>query len=236
MSFALPWIINTSKSILNKSLVWGGLLGIAATSVVSAPIYYAFTGSTLTTQAIAGFASPYAPGQKVKFVIAVDRDRLGEWVDEKTGLAESIPGDAPGESFFAAWVGGNLAQTEPLVEDPASYFLGLQWGNQGQLLTSNGNKTGFDMLQIMHLGLNINDWVVGATGFKAEHWMYSNSSFGPVAGFDLTLTRIQPALPGEDLAAIPEPGSLALLGIGLVFVAYRTRKPLRQLGKRSDRV
>lgn len=231
MSFALIRSVNVMNVKIKSGLIFGTLLGISATATVSAPVYYSFAGSTVTTQAVSEFASPYTLGQKVKFVIAVDRDRVGEWVDEASGLAEPIPGDAPGESFYAAWEAGNLAQTEPVTENPASYFLGLQWGNQSQLLTSNGKRDGFDMLQIVHLGLNINDWVVGTTGFTAEHWMYSNSIFGPVAGFDLTLTRIQT---GSELAAIPEPGSLALMGLGLLLVAYRTRTQ-RQLGKRHDR-
>jgi PEP-CTERM motif len=224
---AMKTSIRKWKTLFLKTKIRCGLasLGlIGASQAFSTPAYYTFQGVTTEVQAVQGFASPYAFCQTVTFTVLIDRERLGEFVDEATGLTETIPGDAPGESFYAEWVGGNLSQTEPDDSDPASYHLGLQWGSQSQILISNANPSGFDLLTISHPTQNIDDWNVGTVGFESGHGMLSNNVFAEVAAFRLTLTSISETPLPSGPATIPEPAPMALLAFGLIGLAGARRR------------
>jgi hypothetical protein len=179
------------------------------------PFLYTFSGQVARIQDGLGLAGTIAVGDPVAYSFLVDFDRPGEFVVDGVSQPED---DLPGMDFFyVEFLSGGPLVTRPASDPDDTHewrigFENLQAGFEAGGLF--GSPTDFSMNRVT---------VTGAD--RVRNWTAESRLQGvdfvddPSAGF----TAVFSDLTLEDSRPIPEPGTLLLVGMGLIGMAVRGR-------------
>ncbi len=192
------------------------LVGIAGAAEAT-PVYYTFTGEiTQTYDYLTGIVNDplggLAVGDSVSYTFLVDTSLPG--TQRYLGVT------SPTGGFYVDFIGGGPLLPMTGTGQDFEYNYGFSY----YLVGSRGFQY-YDVVEVVKgTAADISTWVVGDSGFYSYDYVddrYGTGASGQyfhVYSSDLTLTSI------SDIAPIPEPGTVALLGAGLLgLVALRRR-------------
>ena len=160
-----------------------------------------------------------------------------------SGWATGIGPSPDGGTFLAILNNGGSGAFDATVQNIAGFIIGqtymLQFsfaniGLDGRAASDYANP-GFIRANIA--GINFDTPVLNHDGFGNQQWFdYSNSFTATAASLDLTFSAVREnngsggyagGVDGVSILAVPEPSSIALLGLGLAGLAWRSRRKSR---------
>jgi hypothetical protein len=214
-----------------------GALMLGAASAPATPLYYSFQG-----QVTYSTTSEYELGRPISYVFLVDQAIDGYSLDG-AGNVQPIEDylealDYFSLSFYASYVGGDaFAIDNPMSTIQQSCFCGIDQVHYGETFSalrgSNGDLSGFDILDIWSYESRFSDWAVGqsllAENFASNGPGELNTSYS--SSIILTAITQENPLP----ASVPEPSMLSLFGMGLLglFLISKSRRSSRSRNQRD---
>ena len=209
---------------LLRSIIIGAVLTVVGLGSAQAlPVYYTFEGRA-DYVSDPNNASGIAQDDNVQFVIMFDFDRDG-YITRAGGTVETLKdsydpfsGQKLQDTFYAEFISGNAVFDNPGVSDSYNFGTEAISYDFGQTLTHDGyvgvgSQLFFDTNSGISRG-NISQMEIGDFLFFRNAW-----SDGSIEGV-VDLVGKSDTNP----TSVPEPSSLALLGLGLVGLGYARKK------------
>lgn len=217
--------------MLKKTLI--SVLAVFAVATQAAPVYLTFEGNVATSYSSATVTGPEV-GELATLVLLADLDAAGYYTFAGTTVDLGGSG-APGyyNYFLVDYVSGPVftgGTGNPYAYggSPYDYHYGVNY--------SNIYNEGFELVvsptdqSSAYSYLYLSNYTSGATAFQigqvysGNGYAYDLSSNDAGWSGSFTLTGMSDVAPGT----VPEPGGLALLGLGLLGVVGVARKRLRR--------
>jgi len=196
------------------------ILGLCA-PLFATPVYYTFKGQVTSSN-----NPDYELGREVTYVMMADLDEDGYLLThgvKSTSWYDFTDAKGSADYFHSEYIGGD-AMANDIPTDwntGVSYHIGLNdnrgiSNNEVQLNGSNADQSGFDYIAIFQPTHRLDQFFVGMDDNRVTNAV-SNGTFYYEVLAQTTLVEISNENPNPT-AAVPEPGSLALLGMGIAAV------------------
>jgi len=194
-------------------------------------------------------------GDNVSYTFLVDTEQEGysiQYFQDGSSTTISAMGSPEIDSFYTGYIGGSVPTVESpiygnFVDQTADWYLEDHYG-----LSQSATEEIFPNRDEIHGGVTYNslrisdheydsftydpativDWVVGLS-FSGVNQIFSGdvdsifNGYSTILLSNLTLTSISDTNP-YDVAPVPEPSTIALMGLGLVGLAGFGRKKVRE--------
>ncbi len=209
------------------------LLFVFLSNSYAVPQYYTFEGTVRSIAdggATIAEVQGFSVGSSIDYTVLIDFDADGYILqpDGSRDIMEDGYGPEPYtdnylDYFYAEFISGTVLTNNSVPSDALITYYGVEeeygQGTPGTVDTDLALLTMYDRLSI-GAGLFIEEWIVGAS-FEGLQYIWNNES-SILMQSDLILTNI------SDVAPVPEPSTIVLMGLGLVGLAGYGRKRMNR--------